>query len=173
MVIEINPLTPAISVKVISFFEISFVTRKIVSGTTRFCSPPLPHLFCPRNDQIPSPFPSSPLHVSRVRTVFFFFSVSISEFTNYSQTCLRWHRIEHSHCIRRHIPVGDCLIQGWLNWANKFCPHFGKISAYLLVIHWKIKPHIWMYNDVWGCAEILPSLPPSNPDYIHYCPHLP
>ena len=35
MFIEINPRTSAISVKVISFFEISFVTRKIVSGTTR------------------------------------------------------------------------------------------------------------------------------------------
>ena len=55
MVIEINPLTPAISVKVISFFEISFVTRKIVSGTTRFCSPPPLHLFCPHYDQIPAP----------------------------------------------------------------------------------------------------------------------
>ena len=52
MVIEINPLTPAISVKVISFFEISFVTRKIVSGTT---GPR--NLFCARYDQIPVPCP--------------------------------------------------------------------------------------------------------------------
>ena len=154
MVIEVNPLTPTISVKVISFFEISFVTRKIVSGTTRFCSPPIPHLFCPRNDQIPSPFPSSPLHVSRVRTVFFFFSVSISEFTNYSQTCLRWHRIKHSHCIRRHIPVGDCLIQGWLNWTNKFCPHFLHQTQIISIIV-PIPPNFSPFPLVADCGVLL------------------
>ena len=71
MVIEINPLTPAISVKVISFFEISFVTRKIVSGTARFCSPPPLHLFCPRYDQIPAPCP--PPRLSYQNCFLFFF----------------------------------------------------------------------------------------------------
>ena len=41
----------------------------------------------------------------------------------------------------------------------------GKISAQahtslcmhiLLVLHWIINPHIWMHDEVWGCAEILP-----------------
>ena len=94
MVIEINPLTPAISVKVISFFEIGFVTTKI--GSTRFCSPPpLPplHTFS-AHDMIKSQ-PPAPLHVSYVRTFssFFVFFCSISQFANCSQTCLRWHRI--------------------------------------------------------------------------------
>ena len=43
--------------------------------------------------------------------------------------------------------------------------NYGKIAAQpytslcmhvLLVIHWIIKPHLWMHNEVWGCAEILP-----------------
>ena len=74
MVIEINPLTPAISVKVISFFEISFVTKKIFSGTTRFCSLPPPPLFptFSAHVMIKSP-PPAPLHVSHVRTIFFLF----------------------------------------------------------------------------------------------------
>ena len=78
MVIEINPLTPTISVKVISFFEISFVTRKIVSGTTRFCSPPLPHLFCPRYDQIPAPCPPPRLSCQN----FFLFFVCLFQSVN-------------------------------------------------------------------------------------------
>ena len=155
MVIEINPLTPAISVKVISFFEISFVTRKIVSGTTRYCSPPLPHLFCPRYDQIPSPFPPvPPPRLSCQNCFLFFFFVSISQFTNYSQTCLRWHRIEHLHCIRRHIPVGDCLIQGWLNWTNKFCPHFLHQTQIISIIV-PIPPNLSPFPLVADCGVLL------------------
>ena len=73
MVIEINPLTPAISVKVISFFEISFVTRKIVSGTN---GPR--NLFCPRYDQIPAPLPLSTPLISGLFS-FFCFNQSIHE----------------------------------------------------------------------------------------------
>ena len=157
MVIEINPLTPVISVKVISFFEISFVTRKIVSGTTRFCSPPLPHLFCPRYDQIPSPFPPfPPVPPPRLscQNYFLFFFVSISQFTNYSQTCLRWHRIKHLHCIRRHIPEDDCLIQGWLNWTNKFCPHFLHQTQIISIIV-PIPPNFSPFPLVADCGVLL------------------
>ena len=35
-------------------------------------------------------------------------------------------------------------------------PHTQLCMHILLVIHWIIKPHIWMHNEVWGCAEILP-----------------
>ena len=76
MVIEINPLTPAISVKVISFFEISFVTRKIVSGTT---GPR--NLFCPRYDQIPVPCPPPRLSCQNYFLLFVCLSQSVNSQT--------------------------------------------------------------------------------------------
>ena len=153
MVIEINPLTPAISVKVISFFEISFVTRKIVSGTTRFCSPPPFHLFCPHYDQIPAPCPPPRLSCQNC-FLFFCLFVSISQFANYSQTCLRWHRIKHSHCIRRHIPLDECLIQGWLNSTNKFCPHFLHQTQIISIIA-PISPNFSPFPLVANCGVLL------------------
>ena len=161
MVIEINPLTPFISVKVISFFEISFVTKEIVSGTTRFCSspppppssPPFLHLFYPRYDQIPAPCPPPRLSCQNY-FLFVCLFVSISQFANYSQTCLRWHRIEHLHSIRRHIPVGDCLIQGWLNWTNKFCPHFLHQTQIISIIV-PIPPNFSPFPLVADCGVLL------------------
>ena len=149
MVIEINPLTPAISVKVISFFEISFVTRKIVSGTT---GPR--NLFCPRYDQIPVPCPPPRLSCQNYFLLFVCLFVSISQFANYSQTCLRWHRIEHLHCIRRHIPEDDCLIQGWLNWTNKFCPHFLHQTQIISIIV-PIPPNFSPFPLVADCCVLL------------------
>ena len=153
MVIEINPLTPAISVKVISFFEISFVTRKIVSGTTKVCSSPPLHLFCPRYDQIPAPCPPPRLSCQNY-FLFVCLFVSISQLANYSQTCLRWHRIEHLHCIRRHIPVGDCLLQGWLNWTNIFCPHFLHQTQIISIIV-PIPPNFSPFPLVADCGVLL------------------
>ena len=118
MFIEINPRTSAISVKVISFFEVSFVTRKIVSGTTR--SPSL-HLFNPRYDQILSPCHPPRLSCQECFHFFFFFFDPINQFTNYSQTCLQWHCIILStHPVLNAIPVGDGLIQVWLYWRIIF-----------------------------------------------------
>ena len=116
MFIEINPRTSAISVKVISFFELSFVSRKIVSGTTR--SPPL-HLFNPRYDQILSP--CHPLSCQEYFHFLFCFD-PVSQFTNYSQTSLQWHCIILStHPVLNAIPVGDSLIHlVWLYWRIIF-----------------------------------------------------
>ena len=97
---------------------------KLFLGQLDFVLPLPLHLFCPRYDQIPAPCPPPPRLSCQNYFLFVCLFVSISQFANYSQTCLRWHRIKHSHCIKRHIPVDDCLIQGWLNWTNKFCPHF-------------------------------------------------
>ena len=85
---------------------------------------------------------------------FLFFSVSISQFTNYSQTCLKWHRILHSYCIRRHIPLGDCLIQGWLNWTNIFCPHFLHQTQIISIIV-PIPPNFSPFPLVADCGVLL------------------
>ena len=118
MFIEINPRTSAISVKVISFFEISFVTRKIVSGTTRF--PPLPlHLFDPRYDQILSP--SHPPRLSCQEYLFFFVLIQSANSRTTVKTCLQWHCIILStHSVLNAIPMGDDLIQVWLYWRIVF-----------------------------------------------------
>ena len=115
MFIEINPRTSAISVKVISFFELSFVSRKIVSGTTRFPPPP-PFQPTLRSNPIPLP----PSLMSGIFSFFFCFD-PVSQFTNYSQTCLQWHCIILStHPVLNAIPVGDGLIQVWLYWRIIF-----------------------------------------------------
>ena len=118
MFIEINPRTSAISVKVISFFEVSFVTRKIVSGTTRS---PLPPPFQPTLRSNPIPLPPWRLSCQECFHFFFFFFDPINQFTNYSQTCLQWHCIILStHPVLNAIPVGDGLIQVWLYWRIIF-----------------------------------------------------
>ena len=143
MFIEINPRTSAISVKVISFFEISFVTRKIVSGTTRS---PL-HLFSPRYNQIPSPCHPPRLSCQECFHIFFFCVDPINQFTNYSQTCLQWHCIIlNTHPVLNAIPMGDglILIQVWLYWTIIF------------VLTSSIKPKLY------------PWLTPSPPNFSHF-----
>ena len=58
-------------------------------------------------------------------------------------------------------------------------PHTSLCIHNLLVIHWIIKPHIWMHNEVWGCAEIFPKRKVtcggrSHPtvDTLHWWAHL-
>ena len=36
-------------------------------------------------------------------------------------------------------------------------PHTSLCKHILIMIHWIKKPHVWMHNEVWGCAEILPN----------------
>ena len=40
-------------------------------------------------------------------------------------------------------------------------PHTSLCKHILIMIHWIKKPHVWMHNEVWGCAEILPNWPSS------------
>ena len=144
MVIEINPLTPAISVKVISFFEISFVTRKIVSGTNG-----ARNLFCPLYDQIPAP-----LHASHIRTFFFFF---LFQSVN-SRTTVKPVLSGTVFCTRTVLdaifPLGDCLIQGWLNWTNIFCPHFLHQTQIISIIV-PIPPNFPPFPLVADCGVLL------------------
>ena len=112
-------------------------------------SPP----FLPTLWSNPRPLPPSTSLMSELFSFFFLF-VSISQLANYSQTCLRWHRIKHSHCIRRHIPVGDCLIQGWLNWTNKFCPHFLHQTQIISIIV-PIPPNFSPFPLVADCGVLL------------------
>ena len=58
-------------------------------------------------------------------------------------------------------------------------PHTSLCIHNLLVIRWIIKPHIWMHNEVWGCAEIFPKRKVtcggrSHPtvDTLHWWAHL-
>ena len=139
MFIEINPRTSAISVKVISFFELSFVSRKIVSGTTR--SPPPPFQPTLRSNPIPLP----PSLMSGIFSFFVLFCFDpVSQFTNYSQTSLQWHCIILStHPVLNAIPMGDGLIQVWLWWRIVF------------VLTSSIKPKLYPWLTSWPLISLI------------------
>ena len=149
MFIEINPRTSAISVKVISFFELSFVSRKIVSGTTR--SPPL-HLFNPRYDQI-----LSPCHPLSCQEYFHFFvlfwsSQSIHELQS-NQSSVALYNFKHSPCIECHSH-GWRLNTGLTVMENCICPHFLHQTQIISMIDF-MTPNFSHFPQVTDCGIFL------------------
>ena len=151
MFIEINPRTSAISVKVISFFELSFVSRKIVSGTTRF--PPL-HLFNPRYDQILSPCHPPGLSCQECFHIFFLFwsNQSIHELqSNLSSVAL--YNFKHSPCIECHSH-GWRLNTGLTVMENCICPHFLHQTQIISMIDF-MTPNFSHFPQVTDCGIFL------------------
>ena len=145
MFIEINPRTSAISVKVISFFELSFVSRKIVSGTTRF--PPPPHVTI-------KSYP--PATLSHVRNIFIFFlfwsSQSIHELQpNLSSVAL--YNFKHSPCIECHSH-GWQLNTGLTVLENCICSHFLHQTQIISMID-SIPPNLSHIPQVTDCGVFL------------------
>ena len=51
-------------------------------------------------------------------------------------------------------------------------PHTSLCKHILIMIHWIKKPHVWMHNEVWGCAEIWPNWLSSSPRPRKICEKL-
>ena len=145
MFIEINPRTSAISVKVISFFELSFVSRKIVSGTTR--SPPL-HFFNPSYDQI-----LSPCHPLSCQEYFHFcFCQSIHELQS-NQSSVALCNFKHSSCIECHSH-GWRLNTGLTVMENCICPDFLHQTQIISMIDF-MTPNFSHFPQVTDCGIFL------------------
>ena len=150
MFIEINPRTSAISVKVISFFELSFVSRKIVSGTTR--SPPPP--FQPTLRSNPIPLPPSTSLMSGMFSYFFLFwsNQSIHELqSNLSSVAL--YNFKHPPCIECHSH-GWRLNTGLTVMENCICPHFLHQTQIISMIDF-MTPNFSHFPQVTDCGIFL------------------
>ena len=149
MFIEINPRTSAISVKVISFFELSFVSRKIVSGTTRFPPPPT----FSTHVTIKS-YP--PATLSHVRNIFIFFlfwsSQSIHELQS-NQSSVALYNFKHSPCIECHSH-GWRLNTGLTVMENCICPHFLHQTQIISMIDF-MTPNFSHFPQVTDCGIFL------------------
>ena len=149
MFIEINPRTSAISVKVISFFELSFVSRKIVSGTTR--SPPPPP-FQPTLRSNPIPLPPSLMSGIFSFFVLFWSSQSIHELQS-NQSSVALYNFKHSPCIECHSH-GWRLNTGLTVMENCICPHFLHQTQIISMID-SIPPNFSHIPQVTDCGVFL------------------